>query len=90
MLYVSLPQAKNKKEVGAGFFIKTSFHHNDLKFLNHLELVVRSTPELEKYYEPNIFFLPAKIDVDGPPPSEEEMLKLITNQHVKFSVAGRC
>jgi len=99
ILYKSLPNLyavciaitdKNKKEIHAGFFIKTSFQHGSSEFLTNLELAVQSIPNLKKYPSKRMTFLPAKIGIDGPPPTETEMLKIMTTQYTKFSVAGKC
>lgn len=98
-LYYSLPNLyavciaitdNNQKEVRAGFFIKTNLNHNQSEFLNNLELAVKGTPGLKKYYSSNMSFLPAKIGIEGAPPTEAEMLKIMTKQYSKFSIAGNC
>lgn len=81
-------KSSNERRILAGFFIKTSFSHLDQEFLEHLELVVREIPELKKFLSSNASFLPAKIGISGPPPTESEMLDIIIKQYTKLSTAG--
>ncbi len=88
---VCIAVTNNKKKIiRAGFFIKTSFHHSDDGFVDNLKLAMKSTPKLQKYLSENSSLFPARIGVNGPPPTEQEMLSLMMQQYTKYSVEGSC
>lgn len=80
----------NHKKVTAGFVVKTSYTHNDPDFVHALRNVVSTDPRLERLANPASSFLPARLGLAGEtPPTEEEMLHILTTQGLKYGVAGR-
>ncbi|MGB8011035.1 MAG: hypothetical protein WCF68_05440 [Terriglobales bacterium] len=73
------------KTVVAGFFIKTSYTHNDPDFMDALNLAVAGTPALQALIGEGTSYLPARISIPGGPPTEAEMLRVMFEQHLKFS-----
>ncbi len=72
-----------------GFFIKTSYTHKEKEFLDSLHAVVETSPNLGHFLGPNITFLPARLGIKGSAPlSENEMLKVMLTQFLKFSQNG--
>lgn len=77
------------RKIVAGFFIKTSYTHQDPEFLDAITAVAKSTKELSKFMEVKSSFLPARLGpTDSEPLSELEMLKIMSEQSLKFSAAG--
>jgi len=78
-----------KKKIVAGFIVKTSYTHNDSEFLDAITEVALSTEELKQHVGRNTSFLPARLGITGStPPSEPEMLNVMSQQFLKFSTAG--
>jgi len=74
------------KTVQAGFIVKTSYTHNDPDFIDVLNLAVASEPTLKSLIGEGSTFLPARIAAAGDEPlSEAAMLKVMFEQHLKFS-----
>lgn len=78
------------KTIPAGFFIKTSYTHDDAGFLDALAGVA------ETVFSPNLLsgwkasFLPARIGLpDDAPMTEQEMLRVIVQQCFKHTGAHR-
>ncbi len=76
-----------RKIVGA-FMVKTSRHHNDADFLEAMLLALVSFEKLKPLVDPQTSMLPARIGLAGPPPSEEEFVRLAFQQYTKFSAGG--
>jgi len=84
---VCIAKTKNKtKTVHAGFIVKTSYTHNDPDFSDTLMLAVGTDPAMKALIDENSSFLPARISISGEaPPTEAEMLRIMVDQHLKFS-----
>lgn len=85
---VCIARTVNKtKTVLGGFFVKTSYTHNDPDFVDALHLVVEDVPALQALMGETTSFLPACITLAGEdkPPTEAEMLRIMIGQYLKFS-----
>jgi hypothetical protein len=62
------------RKIVAGFFVKTSYSHEDPEFLDTTTVVAKSTKELSKLVGAKTSLLHARLDVVGsePPLSEDE------------------
>ncbi|MBA1245436.1 hypothetical protein [Pseudomonas japonica] len=98
-LYEALPHlyvvciAKNTgklKQLVGGFFIKTSYHHNDgYEFTAALHTALITSDTLRQFDSPEYSLLPARLGVLGAEPlSEGEMLKIFSQQYLKFNTAA--
>lgn len=97
-LYSSLPylyaiciarKDRGMKKIVAGFFVKTSYSHNDEGFTAAIATAAQSAAELHPFLEGSFSFHPARINsAEGPPLSENEMLDILQKQYVKFSAYG--
>lgn len=96
-LYHSLPNlyavciadtSSNQKNITAGFFIKTSYSHQDSDFVGALANVVSIDTGMKNLINERSSFLPARIGISGAPPSEDEMLRVISSQALKHGVGG--
>ncbi len=96
-LYRSLPNlyavcisdtSSNQKKITAGFFIKTSYSHQDGDFIGALTNVVSTDTGMKNLINERSSFLPARVGISGAPPSEDEMLRLIVNQALKHGIGG--
>ena len=77
---------KKAKTVLAGFFIKTSYTHNDPDFMDALNLAIVSAPAFQALIGADTSYLPARISFVGDtPPTEAEMVRVMLGQHLKFS-----
>ena len=98
-LYASLPNlyaiciSNNRgstKNIIAGFFIKTSYTHEDSEFLDALNAITKSNKKLAKKIDNNASYFPARLTISGSKPlSEDEMLQIISQQALKFSTGGK-
>lgn len=79
----------NQKNITAGFFIKTSYSHHDSDFIGALTNVLSIDTGMKHLINERSSFLPARIGLSGPPPSEDEMLRTIVTQALKHGVGGR-
>jgi len=72
-----------------GFFVKTSYTHEDVApFQNVLEGVIHTSQNLARFTGHKYSMLPAKLGVQGSEPlSEAEMLRILSNQYLKHSTA---
>ena len=76
------------RKIPAGFFVKTSYTHDDKDFVNALFGLVATTNGLNGLSSKRISFLPARIGVDGPAPlTEREMLRIMATQNFKYSTS---
>ncbi len=97
-LYFSLPnlyavciadRKSGKRQLVAGFFVKTSYSHHDSGFVPAIAAAAQSATELIPFLNEKISFLPARIQApDSAPLSEYEMLDVMLKQYVKFSSHG--
>jgi len=97
-LYTSLPNLyavcianKNSgmRRVVGGFFVKTSYSHNDEGFIDAIAAAAQSATELLPLLNGNTSFLPARLNAPlDPPLTEQEMLDVMLEQYVKFSTHG--
>ena len=97
-LYRSLPNlyavcmsdtSSNQKKITAGFFIKTSNSHYDSDFIGVLANVISSDTGMRSLINERSSFLPARITISGDAaPSEDEMLRVIFTQALKYGVGG--
>jgi hypothetical protein len=83
-------RSKRHKRVTGGFFVVTNYSHNDEEnFTMALSNIVAAVPRLAALISEQSSFLPGRIVVpDGPPPTEEEMLRVMVSQALKHSSAG--
>ncbi|MDX2503678.1 MAG: hypothetical protein QNL62_04265 [Gammaproteobacteria bacterium] len=97
-LYKSLPNlyaiciSNNRgstKNIVAGFFVKTSYTHEDSEFLDAITAVTKSNKELAKTVGDNASFFTDRLTISGSKPLfDNEMLQVISQQALKFSVGG--
>lgn len=96
-LYHSLPNlyavcisdtSSKRKKITAGFFIKTSYSHQDSDFIGALTNVVSIDTGMKSLINERSSFLPARIGISGAPPSEDEMLRAVVTQALKHGVGG--
>lgn len=85
---VCIAQRKsNPKMIVGGFFVRTSYTHEDLEFSDALANAMAAVPEFRKFAPELHSFLPAKVraplDI-----TEDEMLKLLWSQKLKFTTGG--
>lgn len=83
-------QKGRQRQLVGGFFIKTSYTHEDgADFQDALEQAVHTSQNLAKFTGPNFSLLPARLGIQGSEPlTEAEMLKILSTQYLKFSTAG--
>lgn len=97
-LYRSLPNlyavcisdtSSNQKKITAGFFIKTSYSHQDSDFIGALTNVISIDTGMRNLINERSSFLPAPIGISGEaPPNEDAMLGLIVSQALKHGIGG--
>ncbi|MBA1290578.1 hypothetical protein [Pseudomonas japonica] len=98
-LYEALPHlyvvciSKNKgklKQLVGGFFIKTSYHHDDgHDFTAALHAALMTSDTLRRFDGPEYSLLPARLGVLGADPlSEGEMLRIFGQQYLKYNTAA--
>ena len=77
----------NPKMIVGGFFVRTSYTHEDPEFSDALANAMAAIPEFRKFAPELHSFLPARVraplDI-----TEEEMLKLLWSQKLKFTTGG--
>ncbi len=79
----------SSKNIDAGFIIKTTYTHDDPEFCDVITGVAESSQELKKFVDVNTSFFPARLKVAGSEPlSENEMLRIMFQQKLKFSTDG--
>jgi len=77
------------KKIVAGFFIKTSYTHHDKEFLSVMTAALNSSEKLHRFVGEHTSFLPARLGISGTSPlSEQEMLKIMMTQYVKYAADG--
>lgn len=82
-------EVTHNRKIVAGLFIKTSLTHVDPEFGNVLAEIVVATPRLQDWGLDSISFFPARLGIKGSsPPSEDEMLRIIFQQYIKYSTSG--
>jgi hypothetical protein len=96
-LYFALPHlylvclaegvGRSRKLVGS-LMVKTSLHHDEAGFADAMNLAMAAFESLRTRVGKHTSLLPARIGLDGEPPSEAEFLRLSMQQHLKFSSAG--
>jgi hypothetical protein len=87
-VYIAERSSKQKKVTG-GFFVRTSYTHDDTDFNRALSNSVAAIPRLDKIITKHSFFLPARVpSPDGPPVTENEMLRAMITQALKHSSMG--
>lgn len=78
-----------QKKIAAGFFVKTSYHHDDPEFLNILSFSLETSPNLARFHAPGTSFFPSKLGISGEEPlTEMEMLHTMMTLYIKHSVGG--
>ncbi|MAK31818.1 hypothetical protein [Acinetobacter sp.] len=77
------------RKITAGFVVKTTYTHNDAEFLDALTNIVVQKSELQPYFNDQVSFLPAKINVTVQPLTEAEFLQVMQSQFLKFNVDGK-
>jgi len=97
-LYQTLPNlygiclsdnSNGRRKIVAGFSVKTSYTHDDEEFLPAITAAVVSSEKLRPFLGPQTTFLPARLGVVGSAPlSEQEMLRLMATQFLKYAVGG--
>jgi hypothetical protein len=96
-LYQSLPNlyavcisdtSSKQKKITVGFFIKTSYSHQDSDFIGALTNVVSIDTGMKNLINERSSFLPARIGISGGHPNEDEMLRTIVSQALKHGVGG--
>jgi hypothetical protein len=82
-------RAGKQRKVTGGFFIRTSYTHDDKDFDNALAIAAAGVPRLDKLITKDSSFLPARVQTPaGPPLTEKEMLKAMLSQQLKHSSMG--
>ena len=71
----------------AGFFVRTSFSHEDNEFAAALASAMDAVPEFRKFAPEEHSFLPAKVQAPLDV-TENEMLKVLMAQKLKFTTGG--
>ncbi|GKT25082.1 hypothetical protein [Acidovorax sp. SUPP3334] len=78
-----------QKKIAAGFFVKTSYHHNDPEFSTILASSLETSPNLARFHTLGTSFFPSRLNVpDSEPLSEIEMLHTMLTLFTKHSVGG--
>lgn len=81
--------SQGSRNIVGGFFVKTSYTHNNKEFEDSLHAAALSSPNLSQLLGPEVSFLPARLGVSGSAPlSEQEMLRVMITQFLKFSQEG--
>ena len=77
----------NPKTVVAGFFVRTTFSHNDAGFQGALADAMGAIEQFQRF-DPDLHsFLPARIGAPLDIP-ESEMLRVLVSQQLKFTSGG--
>lgn len=78
----------NPKEIVGGFFVLTTYTHEDAEFPEALAQAMFAVVAFRKFAPQDHSFLPARVSapIDV---SEEEMVKLLLRQKLKFTTSGR-
>jgi hypothetical protein len=78
------------RHVIAGFFIKTSFKHDEEGFHDACKASIKTMKEVESIIDGEFSLLPALMTIKGPHPlTEEELLSIIFQQYFKHHEMGR-
>lgn len=98
-LYKSLPNlyvvcisdnSGKHRQIKAGFSLKTSYTHNDPEFLNVIFNTISSAvPALSQFCDKNYSFLPAKLSTSDHQLTEDEFLRAMVQQYMKYNVDGK-
>jgi hypothetical protein len=77
----------NPKEIVGGFFVRTFYTHDDPEFPEALASAMAAIQEFQKFAPEAHSFLPARVkaplDI-----TEEEMLRILLSQKLKFTTGG--
>ncbi|MFL6671725.1 MAG: hypothetical protein ACJ8LG_00365 [Massilia sp.] len=77
----------NPKTIVGGFFVRTTYTHDDPEFSNALANAMAAVPAFREFSPELHSFLPAKVraplDI-----TEDEMLKVLFSQKLKFTTGG--
>ncbi|NVD74552.1 hypothetical protein D0T25_30145 [Duganella sp. BJB488] len=80
---------RSPRKIVAGFFVKTSYHHDDAEFSGALHAAMMTIPALTSFVNTQFSLLPARLEVIGSEPlSEQEMLRTLLSQSLKHSTFG--
>lgn len=77
----------NPKTIVGGFFVRTSYNHDDPEFSDALAKAMYAVPEFRKFAPELHSFLPARVSAPMDV-TEEEMLKVLFSQKLKFTTGG--
>lgn len=77
----------NPRLIVGGFFVRTSFSHEDKEFSGALANAMNAVPEFRKFAPEAHSFLPAKVQVPLDV-TENEMLNVLLSQKLKFTTGG--
>lgn len=75
------------KAIVGGFFVRTSYTHNDPEFSDALAKAMYAVPEFRKFAPELHSFLPARVSAPLDV-TENEMLKVLFSQKLKFTTGG--
>lgn len=77
------------RQIKAGFSLKTSYTHNDSEFLNVIFNTINSAvPALSQFCDKNYSFLPAKLSISDLQFTEDDFVKIMVQQYMKFNIDG--
>lgn len=76
------------KVIVGGFFVRTTYTHHDTEFPKALAEAMFAIPAFRSFAPQDHSFLPAKVNapIDV---TEDEMIKLLLSQKLKFTTGGR-
>jgi len=77
----------NPRAIVGGFFVRTSYTHDDPEFPDALAKAMYAVPEFRKFAPELHSFLPARVSAPLDV-TENEMLKVLFSQKLKFTTGG--
>lgn len=75
------------KKIVGGFFVRTSYTHNDAEFADALANAMAAVPAFRELVPELHSFLPARVDAPLDV-TEDEMLTVLLSQKLKFTTGG--
>jgi hypothetical protein len=75
------------RKIVGGFFVRTSYNHDDPEFPDALRSAMAAVPAFQKFAPEAHSFLPARVNAPLDI-TEEEMLRILLSQKLKFTTGG--